>query len=229
MKKIILAFFTLASFSLYAQSVDDVIAKNVEALGGAAKLASLNTAIMSGNMTSSGTDFPITMTKTQLKGMRIGFEVMGTSNYQLANTEKAFAFLPIMQMPEPKEVDADKFKFTIPKLDLQGNLFNYKQKGSTAELMPNEKLDGADHFKIKLTTKQGVVINYYVDAKTYMIAKDAMVGALPTGGDAETTYSNYKKNADGYMLPYAIEIPNGPITFDKIDTNVAVDENIYKP
>ncbi len=49
-----------------------------------------------------------------------------------------------------------------------------------------------------------------------------------TETDLETTYTDYKQNSDGYWFSYNTGTPNGPIVFDKIETNVKVDENIYK-
>ena len=46
--------------------------------------------------------------------------------------------------------------------------------------------------------------------------------------DVETVFTDYKQNADGYWFAYTTATPNGPITFDKIDTNVKVDESIFK-
>lgn len=224
-----MALFTCATIGASAQTVDEVLAKHITALGGAEKLATLNTAIMEGNMSANGTDFPLTMTKTQLKGMRIDFEVMGTSNYQLANTEKAFAYMPIMQMQEPKEADAEKFKFIVPELDLQGSLYNYTEKGNTVALMPNEKVDGIEHYKIKLITKLGAEVHYFIDIKTNFISKVKRFGQSPTGGDVEASFADYKKNADGFIFPYSMTTPNGTIIFDKVNTNVKVDENLYKP
>jgi hypothetical protein len=46
--------------------------------------------------------------------------------------------------------------------------------------------------------------------------------------DVETTYSGYQQNADGYWFAYSNAGPRGVTKYEKIITNVAVDEKIFK-
>jgi hypothetical protein len=46
--------------------------------------------------------------------------------------------------------------------------------------------------------------------------------------DVATTYSNYKQNADGYWFAYTTSSIRGETNFDKVDTNIKVDESIFK-
>ena len=46
--------------------------------------------------------------------------------------------------------------------------------------------------------------------------------------DIETTYSNYKQNADGYWFPYTISGIQGETNYDSIETNITIDPSIFK-
>jgi hypothetical protein len=46
--------------------------------------------------------------------------------------------------------------------------------------------------------------------------------------DIVTSYSNYKQNADGYWFSYTSTGMQGTTDFSKIDTNVTVDDSIFK-
>ena len=161
-------------------------------------------------------------------GSRLDFEIMGTTNYQYVSTTKASAFMPIMGMQEPKEADAEMYKLVAHQIDAQDGLFNYKEKGTKVELLANEKVDGSEAYKLKLTFKLGAVVNYFIDKKANRIVKTIAIGGGQGGSDSETSFNNYKKNADGYWFPYDMTTPNGPIKFDTIETNIKVDENIFK-
>jgi hypothetical protein len=229
-KNLLLATFALTTLNVAAQTADEIIAKNIEAMGGAAKIATLKTVKKTGNLSMQGTDIPMIFTVSQMKGFRVDVEVMGTSNYQIVTPEKAFMFFPIQQMTEPKQMDAEATKGMQSALDIQGAFTNYKEKGSTVELVGNEKVDGADAYKLKLTGKSGKSAFYFVDVKTNRLVKTSGKTAGPDGVelDVETTYSDYKQNADGYWFAFATTTPQGPIVFDKIETNIPVDENIFK-
>ena len=70
----------------HAQTADEVVDKYIASLGGKDKLMSLKTVKMEGSMSVQGTDLTITATRSHMVGMRMDIEVMGMSNYQVANT-----------------------------------------------------------------------------------------------------------------------------------------------
>ena len=229
-KNLLIAGLTFTTFSVSAQTADEIIAKNTEAMGGATKLATLTSVKMNGNLSAQGMDIPLTITKVHLKGMRLDVEVMGTSNYQIITPEKGYMFFPVQQMTEPKEIDGEMLSNAQSQLDLQGSLVNYKEKGVAIEFIGNEKVEGADAYKLKVTGKSGHSAMYFIDANTNRLIKTSgkMKGPDGTEMEVETTFSDYKQNADGFWFPYSTTTMNGPITFDKIETNVKIDESIFK-
>ena len=229
-KTFLLAAFALTTLNVAAQTADEIIAKNIEAMGGTAKISALTSVKKSGNLSAQGMDIPIVMTNAHLKGMRVDIEIMGTSNYQIITPEKGYMFFPIQQMTEPKELDGDMLKSAQGQLDIQGPLFNYKEKGNTVDYVATEKVDGKDAYKLKLAGKNGKSSFYFIDVTTNRLVKVSGKTKGPDGEemDVESSFSDYKQNADGYWFAYASTTPQGPITFDKIETNVKVDENIFK-
>jgi hypothetical protein len=230
-KKLLFAGLAFATLNVSAQTADEIVAKNIEAMGGAAKLASLTSVKMTGTMSAQGQDFPVTFTTLHQKGVKIEFEIMGTSNYYMANAEKGFIFMPIAQMQEPKEMEPEQYSSFAKQMDLQGQFMNYKEKGTKIELAGTEKIDGAEADKLKVTTKEGKTSTYFIDKKTSRLVKTIGTGKGQDGTDTEmeTTFSDYKQNDGGYWFAYSSSTPNGPLTFDKIETNVKVDESIFKP
>ena len=229
-KKLLFACLAFTGIAAYAQTADEIIAKNIEAMGGAAKLASLTTVKKMGNLSVQGMDIPMTFTIAQNKGFRLDVEAMGTSNYQIITPDKVTMFFPIQQMTEPKEMDAETVKSMQSSLDIQGQLFNYKDKGSKVEYVGTEKVESADAYNLKITNKNGREANFFIDTKTNRLIKTSGKVKGPDGAemDVEATYSDYKQNADGYWFAYSTTSPQGPISFDKIETNVKVDESIFK-
>ena len=227
LKTLFVAALSFAAFNVSAQTVDEVIAKNTEAMGGAEKMSSLKSVKMEGSMSVQGMDIPITMTKVHMKGMRLDLEIMGTSNYQLANDKTGWIFMPIQQMDAPQEMSAEQYKSISSQLDVQGSLFNYKQKGYTAELLGTEKVGGSDAYKIKVV-KNGETVFYYIDTKSNLLVKTSTTRDV--NGETmniETTYSDYKKNDDGFTFPYSTTTMQGTLMYNKISTNVQVDEKIF--
>lgn len=225
---LVLAALTLTVINVHAQTVDEIMAKYTEAMGGKEKLSNLKTVRMSGSMNVQGTDVTLTMTKAQLSGVRLDMEIMGSSNYQVANTKQGWQFMPVMGMASPQEMDEDMLKSFTNQMDIQGPLFNSKEKGYKVELAAGDKADDADAYKLKITFPNGKTAFYFVDKKTNRLVKTS--GKTTMQGqemDVETSFSDYKQNADGYWFPYTVTSAQGPISFDKIETNVAVDPKIF--
>lgn len=213
----------------HAQTADEVVDKYIAALGGKEKLMSLKTIKMEGSMSTQGVDLTIVNTRSHMVGTRMDIEVMGTQNYQVANPTKGSSFWPVRGMDAPEEMPAEQFKSAVNQLDVQGALCNYKEKGTTVELIGKETVDGAETNKLKITYKNGVVINYFIDTKTNRLVKTA--GTMNVNGqdmEVSTGYGDYKQNADGYWFAYSVTNMQGTITYEKISTNIPVDESIFK-
>lgn len=230
MKKMRLLLFVLLSCSVFhsnAQTVDEIVDKNTEAMGGKEKLASLKTVKISATVSAQGNDIAITIIKSQMIGTRTEFDYNGTTYYQVANVKKGQMYSP--GMPDPVDMDEDTHNFYMMQTDIQGPLFNYKEKGNKIELTGTEKVDGSEAYKLKVTFKSGKTADFFIDKKTNRLVKtkgtQTMMGQEM---EIETTYTDYKQNADGYWFAYtATNSMRGPIKFDKIETNVPVDEKIF--
>ena len=227
LKAILLSAAISVTMVASAQTADEVINKHIAAMGGADKLSSLKTVRMEGNLNTQGVEVALTLTKKHLVGMRVDMEIMGTSNYQIVNATKGWAFMPVMQQTEPQEMKPDQLKSAQGQLDLQGSLFNYKQKGYTAEYVGLEKVDGKDAHKLKVV-KEGRDVMYFVDATSGFILKTASKATIQGQEmDIQTTYADYKQTPDGFWFPFSSTTLQGPMSFSKIEVNVLVDEKIF--
>ena len=214
-----------------AITLDEIISKHIDALGGREKLLSLKTVRATGTLIVQGTDVPVTNTISHLIGSRSDFSPPGLSpGYRIVTPTKGtiFDYIGFSGKQDFQNMDAEELKRAQTGLDIQGPFLDYRAKGNSAELLGTEKVDGEDNFKLKVTFKSGGFTTCYISSKTYLITK--VVGKVTIGGeptDIETRYSNYKKNADGYVFAYTIATAVGETNYDKIETNIAVDPAIF--
>jgi hypothetical protein len=213
----------------YSQTADDIIEKHIAAMGGKEKLATLNSYRMEGSMSVQGTDVAMTITKLHGVGSRTDISVMGTENYQIVTPASGTVFMPVMGQTAPDAMPDDQLKAGQTGLDLKGIFVNYKEKGITVELAGKETIDGMECYKLKATFKNGNTTNYFIDTKTSRLYKTTTIGK-GNGQEMEifTTYTNYKQNADGFWFAYTTTNTRGEINFDKVETNIKVDEGIFK-
>ncbi len=220
-----------------AQTVDEVLDKYMAAMGGKDKLLAMNSLFTQGvSVMSNGTEVTNATTKVQDKLFRNDIDFgMGTL-VTIVTPEKGWRSNP-RNGGAFEPMSAEALTGTLHQMDCAGPLVNYAAKGHKAELIGKETIDNVDCYKIKLTTKGGKEITYWIDSKTYLIHQMSQKGGFGGGGrgaDAEiiSVYSDYKA-VDGIQFPFTAELKGGfgggKMTYEKIEVNKPVDEKLYKP
>ncbi len=228
MKKIIftsavLLLFCLVNFA-QAQTLDDVLKKHFKAVG-QENIKTKDSYTISAIVEQMGMKIPMVVKMKQPAKFRMEMDLQGQKMIQTYNGNKGWVVAPWMS-PEPQELTGDQLEQAIDQADLEGELYNYAQKGKRAELVGKEEVDGEEVYNIKLTTKNDVEKNYYLDAGTYLISKiKSTVDMQGQTVDIEQKMSDYK-NEGGIMMAHKIE-SNSPMgTAIILITDVSFNENL---
>lgn len=235
MKNLRIALFALASlisFTVSAQTADEVVAKHIEALGGKEKLATLKSLRMETNLSVQGMEIPVIVTRVHNVGQRVDISAMGMDGYIINTPTAGWSYMPFMGQSAAEAMPEDQVKEAADELDLQGVLFNYQEKGNKVELLGKEDVDGTECFKLKLTTKAGKERTFFLDPKTYYILR-TVAKAVVMGQEQEVTvnYGDYKKTEEGFVFAHSIggAFGQGDMTVTKLEINKPVDEKVFKP
>ena len=235
--KIIASAFIVmvAATASFAQTADEIVAKHIEATGGADKWKALKGIEMKNKFSVQGMDIESKTVIISGKSMRMDVAVMGQEVITAVDGETGWMQQPAMMggTGEPEDMPGALVKESLKQTNLGGSLLNYKEKGSTVELVGKEKLDGADVYHLKLTEKNGDVTNIFLSSSTYFTLKSA--GKRTIQGketEAEVLYSNFKQ-VEGLTFPFTTEVPSpmgGTMTMetDSIKLNPTIDEVIFK-
>jgi len=216
-----------------AQTVDDLIKKNIDAHGGIQKLKAVKSMKATGKITPQGLEIPITLQQKRPGMVRMDATFQGKSMVQAYDGTTAWKIDPFQGNPDPEKVAGDDLKDLEEQADLDGPLVDYKQKGHTVELIGKEDMEGTPVYKLKLTLKNGDVRNIYIDAENYLELKVTSKRKTPGGEvDIDQFLGNYK-SVNGMMFAFSIDTRiNGQsvntITLDKIELDSAIDEAVFK-
>jgi hypothetical protein len=249
---IILGLFVMFLVSVQfasAQTVDEVIDKYMAARGGKEKLAAIRSIYMEGSREMMGNEVTVRVTKEQGKLSRTDFEMGSTNGFNLVTEKGAWNYFP-MRMDAPQKAEDSLLPAMQSETDIAGPLVDYVAKGHKAELEGKENVGDISCFKIKLTTRAGKTITYWIQADNYLLLQSTPTGGGMGGrrrantegggqGNGSKAYIMYKdyKAVDGILFPHTIETRieggegrgGGGTTFDKIELNKPVDEKLYKP
>ncbi len=232
------AFIVLATSAIsFAQTADEIVAKHIEAMGGADKWKALKAMEMNNKFNVQGMDIENKIVIVNGKSLRSDIAVMGQEIITAVDGETGWSQSPAMMggSGEPEDMPGALIKESRKQVNLGGSLLNYKESGSTVELVGKEKLDGVDVYHLKLTEKSGDVSNLFLSASNYYILKSS--GKRNIQGkdtEAEVSYSNFKQ-VEGLTFPHTMEVPNPmaagttmTIETDSIKLNPKIDESIFK-
>lgn len=225
----------LLSAAISAQTVDDIVAKNIQAEGGMAKLKAVQSMKMTGDFEAAGMQAGFTRVVKRPMKLRLDVSIQGLTLTQAYDGQNGWAVVPFTGKKDPEPMTADDLKNIQEEADFDGPLMDYKQKGNTVELVGKEKVEGTDVYHLKVTLKNGDVRNLYLDADSFLdiktVAKTTIRG---TELEIETAIGDYKP-VEGIMVPFSIEQhsvggqgPGQKITIKKVEFNVPVDDSIFK-
>ncbi|WP_221390378.1 outer membrane lipoprotein-sorting protein [Dyadobacter sp. NIV53] len=217
----------------YAQSLDDIVAKHITAMGGADKLSKLKSVKISANMEVMNMEMPVTTTIVQDKGFRTETTAQGMTIVQAVNGNTGWMINPMAGQDKATALPEDVVKTMVSQTDLTG-LYNYKQKGYTLALEGEQDIAGAKTYKVVMTLKNGIRQENYISKDTFYILK--IVATVPMNGQdikTESLQSDFKQ-IDGITFPFSSEVTTtampGMSMVNKIasvEINPKIDDSIF--
>jgi outer membrane lipoprotein-sorting protein len=232
-----LAAALLMSLSVFAAdlTVDEILAKNVEARGGAEKLKALKSFKATGKLSlPGGMEAPLVVTQKRPNMMRLDFTFQGMTGTQAFDGTNGWMLMPFLGKKDAEPMPAEAVKEFKIQADFDGPLDNYKEKGHTVELLGKADIEGTSAYKLKLTTKEGTESVRYIDADSFLeIRSEAKMKIQGQEVESETTIGNYQE-IGGMLFPMSMESkPKGAqagqsITLEKIELNVDLGDDTFK-
>ncbi|HVN77436.1 MAG TPA: hypothetical protein VMW38_00390 [Terriglobia bacterium] len=201
-----------------AQSVDELLAKHLQAVGGAEKIAALQSLRMTGKITmiplndfrkaaGLGQEAPVTLMVKRPNQVRMEIDRQGKKVVQAYDgKEKAWGLQPDATEPDMLFDDEGGMGEMMALLleDLaepEGPLVNAKDKWKSVDLEGKEGSAADAAFRLKLSPKEGFVRSALLGGKTFLLQQ-----TLRPGSDfqLETSYGDYQP-FNGVQLARTIE------------------------
>src|SRR5664279_514838 len=179
---------SLCSIHIQAQTLDEIIDKNIAAMGGKEKLLALNSVSMEGTLSFNGQNIPVKIIQLNNKGQKVTITVNGMDNYTIQTKDSGWNYFPIQGQTKPEVTPSAVIKETADDLDIQGALINYEEKGHTVELLGKDDVDGTECFKIRMVTKSGLEEILFIDPSNYYVCllytspspRDGLLSRMPS-------------------------------------------------
>jgi hypothetical protein len=219
-----------------APSLDELVAENIEAKGGAEALKALQSLRRTGKLLVNEGKIQLGYVEVKKRPLEVRTEatLQGMTAVEAFDGKEGWKISPFQGRKDPERMSADDLKELMEDAEMDGPLVDWKEKGSTIEYLGTEDVDGTQAYKIKVTRKNGDVNFVYLDPDHFLeiriLTQRIQQGALV---ETETDLGDYEK-VDGVFVPTSIEAgrkgdPDKQKTIiDKAEGNVPVDNKIFQ-
>ena len=216
-------------------TLDELVAKNIEAKGGADALRALQSLKLTGKMLvqQGQIELAYDQTKKRPGEVRTDATLQGMTMVQAYDGKEGWKIWPFQGRKDPEKMSADDVKSLIEDAEIDGPLVDWKAKQSTLEYLGTEDVDGTAAYKIKVVRKNGDVNFVYLDPDGFLEIR-ILTQRIKHGAqeEVETDVGDYQK-IGGVFVPFSIESgrkgdpDKQKIIIDKAEANVPVDDAIF--
>ena len=235
-----LVFAAVITPTIFAQdtnqpTVDQLVAKNIEAKGGATALHDLQSLRLTGKMLvqQGQIEYAYLQTKKRPDEVRTEASLQGMTQIQAYDGKEGWRVSPFFGRKDPERMSVDDVKALIENSEIDGPLVDWKTKGSSVEYLGTEDVEGTPAHKLKVVRKNGDVSFVYLDPDHFLEIR-VLTQRMRHGAheEVETDLGDYEK-AGGVFIPTSIEAgrKGAPdkqrIIIDKVQANVPVDDTIF--
>jgi outer membrane lipoprotein-sorting protein len=230
---VVAAVLTLMPIAVPAQTVDEVIAKNIQAHGGIDKLKAVTSLRISQTLKTGGFQAEVRFENKRPDKLREEVSLQGLTQVLAYDGKVGWQVNPFGGRRDPELLSQDDLKNLQDDADIDGPLIDYGQKGHKAELAGHDSVEGTDCFKVKVTLKNGDVRTFFIDADSFLELKiETQTTVRGTVQESETYFGDYRK-VDGLYFPFAIEqgvkgaANRVKYTVTKVEINVPLDDSLF--
>jgi outer membrane lipoprotein-sorting protein len=219
----------------HAQQVDDVVNSHINATGGKDNWDKARSIKMTGSVElGPNMSAPVTIMIKDRSKFRFEMEFQGMTMVQAFDGDSGWSVMPFMGKTEPERMSEEEVRGVKEQVDFTGELFDYKSKGSTVELLGKEEMEGSETFKLKISKKNGDVKYLYIDSEKYIVLKETSVQKFEDKEIESVSIPSDYRMINGLLFPFNMETrmdeeaaQGQSIKFEKIEVNPSLDNSLF--
>src|ERR1051325_7625563 len=170
---IVVAILTAATHAGHAATLDDILAKNLAARGGDAKLREVKTLRLTGRLTLSfGGDFSVEAGWGQIQKrpglVRSEITLQGLTQISAYDGREGWSVSPFQGRIDAEKASDDAARELAQQGELDGPLVGWRDKGYRVEYLGTEDTDGTPALKLRVSRKDGDIQYVFLDPDSFL-------------------------------------------------------------
>lgn len=227
-KILFLLVVTCTVNQLNAQSVDAVLEHHFKTIG-QEYLLDVQTITTKGTLRQGGVELQVITYNKRPNKFRIEAKLQDLIYVEVFDGQSGWLYNPVVDEGKLQKISEEDLETLKDRADIDGLLFNYKEKGFSIELLNPVYVGKILTDVIKLTKPNGSVILYFIDSETGVIIRSRT--KLKINGaekNYETIYSNYKR-VNNILFPFSVDVfSSGELImeydFTSVELNVELED-----
>src|SRR6478736_9907328 len=155
--------FTIICIAAQAQSVDEILKKHFDALGGIEKIRSIKTISIESDIEVMGNTAPMRMEVLDGKGYKNTVTMNGSDIIQAITDTSGWMLNPMTGNADTVPMSKDQFESSKSQIYIGGPLLDYTAKGNKVELDGKE----GNLFKLKVTDATPFSSVFFIGLSNY--------------------------------------------------------------
>lgn len=207
-----------------AMTAEELVAKNLEARGGEAKLCAIKSVHRVGKVrVGGGLDAKVESWAVAGEAYRGEFSMQGMTAVQSWDGHEAWSISPFGGRRDPQRLSADDAKGLIEEADIAGPLCDAKAKGRRIEYLGTEDIDGTDAHKLRVTMKNGDSTVLFLDPDAFLEIRVVHHRMVRGQEELQTIDVGEYEKVDGIYFPFE----SGATHLDTVELNQPVDPKVF--
>ena len=230
-----LAMVGLIPASAGAQTVDEIVARHIEARGGLERIKAVQSIRMTGRANAGpGRDALVHREIKRPNRIRTEFTIQGMTGVYAFDGERGWEVSPFLGRMDPEPMSPESAQQAGEQADTAGPLVDWRAKGHRVALVGRETVEGREAYRLEVTLAGGTVRHDFIDAQSFLLVKTEST-RLVRGHkrDVVTTFSDYKR-VGGLLFAHAIVASTGgaahrlSIVVEKVELNPTLDDTRFR-
>jgi len=189
-----------------AQTVDELVARNVAARGGAEAWRAVSSLRFSGRMdVGQGMRVPYVLEQKRPNKMRLELVFDGQTAVQCVDGKAGWKLMPFLGRTTPTPMTEEELREAAESADLYPLLLDYAARGHVVELLGQVQVKGRDAFKLKVTLPGGAVRWVFLDAESGLEVKIEAVRTIAGRTQSIRTFYHDWQSVEGILIPHRQE------------------------
>ncbi len=209
-----------------AQSVESILETYFEIVG-QEKLLSVESIVTEGTLRQGGLDIELTTFIKRPNKFRLEGRYEGFTFVEVYDGKIGWTFNQMRGDKQPTLLSGQELELLETQADIDGLLFNYRNKGFTAELLEPESMGNVLTDVILLSKPDGIQIKYNLETETAVILKTTTTAKI---GGIERIYESIFRNyryVDRILFPFNVEIfLDGEMIMEIEYTSIEIDKEV---